>query len=44
MMGICNKKGETRVFDEQYNTFRGSRNLKDRSNKVTEFIFLIKTY
>jgi adenine-specific DNA-methyltransferase len=44
MMKICNKKGETRVFDEQYNAFRGSRNLKDRNNKVTEFIFLIKTY
>ena len=43
MMEICNKKGETRVYDELYNVFRGSRNLKDRDNKVTEFIFLIKS-
>jgi len=43
MMNLCNKKGEVRVYDELYNTFRASRNLKNRSDKVTEFIFLIKT-
>jgi adenine-specific DNA-methyltransferase len=43
MMDLCQKKGYVRVYDEQYNTFRGSRNLKNRNNKVTEFLFLIKT-
>jgi len=26
-----------------YNTYRGSRNLKNRSNKVTEFLFVISS-
>jgi adenine-specific DNA-methyltransferase len=43
MMEICGKKGEVTVYDELYTAFRGSRNLKNRDIKVTEFIFLIKT-
>lgn len=43
MVEMCEKKGEVRVFDETYNAFRGSRNLKEREIHVKEFIFLIKT-
>ena len=44
MLEMCEKKGDVRVFDCVYNTFRGSRNLKKRDIKVTEYIFLIKTF
>ena len=43
MVEMCEKKGDVRVFDETYNAFRGSRNLKEREIHVKEFIFLIKT-
>ena len=43
MMKICNKKGDVRIFDEEYSAYKASRNLKDRNIKVTEFIFLIKS-
>lgn len=43
MMNICNKRGETQSIDEEYTAFRGSRNLKNRNHKVTEYIFLIKS-
>lgn len=43
MMEICEKRGEVQVFDIVYNTFRGSRNLKERDIHIKEFIFLIKT-
>lgn len=43
MMNLCEKKGKTQFIDEEYTTFRGSRNLRNRNNKVTEYIFLIKT-
>lgn len=33
--------GPVTVFDTKYNTFRGSRNLRDRSIHVTEFLYLI---
>ena len=42
MISLCERKGETQFIDEEYNTFRGSRNLKNRNNKVTEYLFLIK--
>ena len=42
MKDMCEKKGAVQVFDIVYNTFRGSRNLKDRDIHVKEFIFLIK--
>ena len=43
MVKLCRDKGELQVFDCVYNTFRGSRNLRERDIKVTEYIFLIKT-
>ena len=42
MLRVCELKGEVRVFDENYPTFRASRNLKKRKINVTEYIFLIK--
>ena len=33
--------GKIEVLDTQYNTFRGCRNLKERPNTLTEFLFLV---
>ena len=33
--------GEVSVMDQQYNTFRGCRNLSARATHVTEFLYLI---
>jgi len=35
------KLGRLEVCETQYNTFRGSRNLRDRSIHVTEFLYLL---
>lgn len=32
---------EYEKIEIEYNTYRGSRNLKNRTNKVTEFLFVI---
>lgn len=42
MMSILEELGSVTVFDQKYNTFRGCRNLADRSIHVTEFLFLVK--
>lgn len=34
--------GNVMTFDEKYNTFRGCRNLQDRSSHVTEHLFLVE--
>jgi adenine-specific DNA-methyltransferase len=34
--------GEVNVVDIDYNTFRGSRNLKSRSIRITEHLFILK--
>jgi len=39
---IVNKYGEWELLEQEYNTYRGSRNLRGRSNKVREFLWLIK--
>ena len=36
------KVGEVHPVEIEYNTFRGSRNLRDRPVKVTEYLFLVK--
>jgi len=36
------KLGRLKVMQTAYNTFRGSRNLRDRSLHVTEFLYLLK--
>lgn len=42
IISILEKYGEVFVFSTQYNTFRGSRNLRDRDIHVTEYLFLLK--
>lgn len=39
---IVSKYGEWELLEQEYNTYRGSRNLRDRSNKVQELLWLIK--
>lgn len=39
---ILSNYGETSLLKKDYNTFRGSRNLKNRSIKVKELLFLLK--
>jgi adenine-specific DNA-methyltransferase len=39
---IVSKYGEWELLEQEYNTYRGSRNLRDRSNKVKELLWLIK--
>ena len=39
---IVSKYGEWELLEQEYNTYRGSRNLKDRNNKVRELLWLIK--
>lgn len=36
------KRGKITVLETNYNTFRGSRNLKDRPIHVTEYLYLIE--
>jgi adenine-specific DNA-methyltransferase len=42
MSGLLNKVGKLRILETKYNTFRGSRNLRDRSTHVTEYLFLVE--
>lgn len=39
-----NHCGKVSVMDTQYNTFRGSRNLKERNIHLTEYLYLIEKY
>lgn len=41
---IVSKHGEWELLEQEYNTYRGSRNLRDRSNKVKELLWLIKKF
>lgn len=41
-MRFLGKLGEVTPFEMEYNTFRGSRNLRQRPLKVTECLFLVK--
>jgi adenine-specific DNA-methyltransferase len=38
---MCERYGELEVLDQEYNTFRGSKNLSDRNMYVTEYIFMV---
>lgn len=42
MISLLNKCGTVRVLESQYNTFRGSRNLKAREIHVKEYLFLLE--
>ena len=44
MMDMLEKMGTVTVFDQEYNTFRGCRNLSGRSTHVTEFLFKMERH
>lgn len=41
MIELLSKCGKVDVLEETYNTFRGSRNLKEREIHVKEYLFLV---
>lgn len=42
MIELLNEIGTVQVLESSYNTFRGSRNLENRSIHVKEYLFLVK--
>ena len=36
------KFGRTKILEQRYNAFRGSRNLSERNTHVTEFLYVLK--
>lgn len=42
MMDLLTKVGKVTLFEQKYNTFRGSRNLKRRSIHVKEYLYLVE--
>ncbi len=42
MVEMLEKVGQVEVLETKYNTFRGSRNLRDRDIHVKEFLFLVE--
>lgn len=41
MISLLEQLGKVEVLEAKYNTFRGSRNLSDRSIHVNEYLFLV---
>ena len=42
MKSMLKKYGKVKTVEIQYNTFRGSRNLKNRDIHVNEFLFVLE--
>lgn len=42
MKEILSQYGKLTIFESNYNTFRGSRNLHNRAKHVVEYLFLLK--
>ncbi len=42
MKAMLKKYGKVSIRENEYNTFKGSRNLQNRSKHVTEFLFLLE--
>lgn len=42
MVSLLNQCGKVNVVESKYNTFRGSRNLKERDVHVKEYLFLVE--
>ena len=42
MLSILEKTGKVEVFETSYNTFRGSRNLRERQTHVKEYLYLVE--
>lgn len=41
-MEMLGKLGKYWIYEQEYNVFRGCRNLRERDNKVTEYLFLLE--
>ena len=39
---ILSRHGSWELMEQDYNTYRGSRNLRDRSTKVKELLWILK--
>lgn len=44
MKQMLTEIGTLKVFEQTYNTFRGSRNLRNRDIHVKEYLYLVKKY
>ncbi len=44
MIALLSQVGSVQVLESKYNTFRGSRNLKDREIHVKEYLFLVRKF
>ena len=44
MVEILKKYGDVELKTKEYNTFKGSRNLKNRKKKVQEQIYILKKF
>ena len=42
MKNILKKIGELEILETKYNTFRGSRNLRNRDIHVKEYLYLVE--
>ena len=42
LIEILSKNGELQIIETKYNTYRGSRNLNNRSIHVSEYLFVLK--
>ncbi|MEA3226547.1 MAG: DNA modification methylase, partial [Planctomycetota bacterium] len=42
MKEILSKYGDVDLIEQDYNTYRGSRNLRDRAIKVKELLWILK--
>ncbi len=42
MIGLLGRNGSVSVFERKYNTYRGSRNLRNRGIHVKEYLYLLE--
>ena len=42
MIGLLKEVGKTEILETKYNTFKGSRNLKNREIYVKEYLYLVE--
>ncbi len=42
MKNMLSRHGSTQIIEIEYNTFRGSRNLRERNIHVSEYLFVVK--
>lgn len=42
LLKILKEKGDVNILVQEYNTYKGSRNLKGRSDKVNELLYVVK--